>query len=325
MFLYSVIVPAFNAENSLERCIASIIGQSYPNWELIVVDDGSTDNTLQIVEQYSKQDNRIRVFSQENKGPGAARNLGISQCKGDYIAFIDADDYYDKDYIELVDLQNRESPKDIVFVDFVNETKDGQVYGASQIYTMRNFPVSRLLRLQMTGKMPWGPVVKVIKKTLAKTSLFSNLDVGEEAIFSFEILRKSKSLGFVSKPSYHYVHNDNGQHTKGGLDPWRGVVCLMKEHLIECGCFDEYKSTLNSFAVSALCISMYRCSCVLDTPNALKTMRQFYAEYKSQYNLIRLDWGSIDIKTIIIWFCLRCKLYILIYFASKIRKEKQKN
>ncbi len=324
MFLYSIIMPAFNAEKNLEKSINSVIRQSYENWELIVVDDGSTDNTLKEVIKYAEKDDRIKVFTQKNAGPGAARNFGISKCKGDYVAFIDSDDYYDVDYLSLVNAQNEKSPKDIVFIDFVNETNDGKEYDSSNIYALRNLSKHDLICMQMTGKMPWGPTVKVIKRTLAETCLFLNLDVGEEIIFSFDVLRRSESLGFVSKPLYHYVHNDKGQHKKGGLDPWGTVVIAMKEHLTKYGCFKEYESTINSFALRSLCISVYRCSCEFERGLAIKKIEQAFNSYKIRYDFFDLNLKALDKKSIIILVCLKCKLFFLIYYASKARKNKQK-
>ena len=99
--LLSVIVPIYNAENNLEKCLDSIIDQTYKNLELILINDGSTDGSLKICNKYKKNDNRIRLFSKENNGVSSARNLGISMAKGHYITFVDADDYLDLNAYEI--------------------------------------------------------------------------------------------------------------------------------------------------------------------------------------------------------------------------------
>ena len=321
MILYSIIMPVFNADKNIHKSIVSVIEQTYSNWELIIVNDGSTDDTLEIAREYEQKDKRIKVFTKENAGPGAARNFGISKCVGDYIAFIDSDDYYDENYLMLVDIQNKKERKDIIFVDFVNETKDGKEYGRSTIYSMRNFSKHQLICMQMTGKMPWGPFVKVIEKSIAEKCSFSNLVVGEEAIFSFDVLRKSEIFGFVSKPVYHYIYNEVGQHKKGGLDPWGEVVKGLKEHLVNQNCFEEYRSTVNSFALRALCINLYRCSRSNEKRVAIKRMKQSYNTYKKQYDFENMNMKVLDNKSIIIMICLKIGLYSLIYYASMIRKE----
>jgi glycosyltransferase involved in cell wall biosynthesis len=100
--LVSVVIPTYNASNFLIKAIQSVINQTYKNWELIIVDDGSTDQTRQIVEEFQKKDSRIKYFFQNNKGQGAARNLGIKNASGNYIAFLDSDDEFFENKLERV-------------------------------------------------------------------------------------------------------------------------------------------------------------------------------------------------------------------------------
>ena len=96
--LISVIIPAYNVEKYINRCIESIIYQDYKNIEVIIINDGSTDNTREICEQYIKQDKRIRLINTENRGAGSARNTGIENANGKYFSFIDADDFICEHY-----------------------------------------------------------------------------------------------------------------------------------------------------------------------------------------------------------------------------------
>ena len=96
----SVIIPCYNVELHLSKCIESILGQTYTNFELLLIDDGSTDGTLAVLEKYAETDQRIRVFTHENKGVSYTRNRGISEANGEWIMFIDGDDYIKEDYIE---------------------------------------------------------------------------------------------------------------------------------------------------------------------------------------------------------------------------------
>ena len=91
--LISVIVPVYNSEQTLHRCIDSILGQTYRNFELLLINDGSKDRSGEICDEYASNDSRISVFHQENSGPSAARNFGLTQAKGQYIVFQDSDDY----------------------------------------------------------------------------------------------------------------------------------------------------------------------------------------------------------------------------------------
>ena len=96
----SVIIPAYNTENQITKCLNSVLNQTLKEIEIIVIDDGSTDNTLELINNFKLTDSRITVISQENKKQGAARNRGIEIAKGEYIGFVDSDDYIDRDYYE---------------------------------------------------------------------------------------------------------------------------------------------------------------------------------------------------------------------------------
>ena len=100
--LVSVIMPAFNVEQYIAESVESVKKQSYQNWELIIINDGSTDDTRALAEKYSSNDQRIRCISKENEGVAVARNTGLAQAKGSYIAFLDADDLWHEDFLEKV-------------------------------------------------------------------------------------------------------------------------------------------------------------------------------------------------------------------------------
>ena len=99
MPLISLVVPVYNCEKYVGECIESILSQDYSNIELILVNDGSKDNSKNVIEDYSKKDKRIKIINQENSGVSSARNNGMKISKGKYIGFIDADDYVEKDYV----------------------------------------------------------------------------------------------------------------------------------------------------------------------------------------------------------------------------------
>ena len=103
MVKVSIIIPVYNCETYLEQCIKSVFRQSIKDLEIICINDGSTDSSVEIIEQLQKEDGRIILYHQENQGAGAARNLGIRKAEGKYIAFLDADDYFlDTDALELM-------------------------------------------------------------------------------------------------------------------------------------------------------------------------------------------------------------------------------
>lgn len=316
---YSIIVPVYNAGGSLYKSIGSVIKQTFSDWELIAVDDGSTDNSLSILNELSQNEPRITVFHQENAGPGAARNYAISESQGDYIAFLDADDYWENDFLECVNSINR----DIVFYDVVEEKEDGTVVNTMRLSEFSDVSKSDLLHMQMTGKFPWG-MVKTVKKSLIDTNdaCFLRINVGEEAIFSFTVLQNASTFGFVEKPIYHYVKGTEGQHKKGNDDPWKEVALSTKSYLKKKNNYNNYEQTVNSLAVKALCISLYRIATGNTMSCALRKMKNKVDEYGVEFDLSNINANALDRSSNVILHFVRWKMYLPIYFASICRKKK---
>ncbi len=298
---FSIILPAYNAANTIHQCVESVLKQTYSNWELIAVDDGSSDSTYEILNKYSEQDSRIVAIHQNNAGPGLARNHGIAASTGDYIAFIDSDDYWEHDFLELVFSKIKENNADVVFYDLIHETESGKFIRNTLLSAYASCSKEEILRMQMTGKFEWG-MVKVIKKSLiVQNNLkFSEDAVGEEAIFSFDVLNHGDVVSFVEKPLYHYVSSSNGQHKKGDLDPWHQIVDHMLVHLTELGIEESYIPTINSFAAKAMSISLYRISIDDTILNKKQVVRNKIDDYSKKYDFKNLDTDSLDKKSKII-------------------------
>ena len=122
----SIIIPVYNTENYIEKCIDSIIKQTYSNIEIFLINDGSTDNSLNICKKYEIIDKRINVIDIKNKGVSNARNIGLNLCKGNYITFIDSDDFVEKDYIKTMYNKIKENNVDVVIsnpIKFINNER----------------------------------------------------------------------------------------------------------------------------------------------------------------------------------------------------------
>lgn len=124
--MFSVIVPVYNVEKYLDKCLASILRQTFKNFECIIIDDGSPDNSNAIIDKYIKLDQRFKVLHQKNMGVSAARNTGLDIAKGDYIIFVDSDDYIADDYLEEFALKIADTDADIVICGFIEVLKDSQ-------------------------------------------------------------------------------------------------------------------------------------------------------------------------------------------------------
>ena len=167
----SVIVPVYNAEEYLERCVNSILRQTCPDLEVLLVDDGSRDSSGAMCDAFAAQDSRVRVLHQENSGISAARNAGLSQAKGDYIGFVDSDDWIDPDMYESLYALCREYEADIaecsyrnVFHDEIREEREncGKIEILSPVQAMENLVDYRRCRPTVWNKLySWKVAVNI--------------------------------------------------------------------------------------------------------------------------------------------------------------------
>lgn len=208
--MISVIVPVYNIEKSLYVCIESIVNQTYKNFELILIDDGSFDNSGTIIDTYAHFDSRVLLIHQKNKGVSNARNVGLSIASGDYICFIDSDDYIDKDYLHLLFEVVRE-PFDLSICGFDwirnNEIVNRTLLGAEGKQIVNKCDVMDFLNLVSS---PW---VKLFRADIIRDGSISfpeDISYGEDLLFNFEYIDKIDKICVLNKPSYHYV-TDNQQ------------------------------------------------------------------------------------------------------------------
>ena len=244
----SVIVPVFNAENYLERCVNSILKQTYQNFELILVNDGSADNSGIICDNFAKKDNRIKVLHKQNGGVSAARNAGLEIASGEWICFVDSDDWIYENYLETmfkpiveknVDLvicgiDKIEKDKKIVSYNFTNKTifafsnKDF----ANIFYQLRHNPKNAVYLN--------SPVNKIFNKTLLTNIRFNtNLKVCEDYDFVIQYLKKINSTAFLSENLYCYEYNaTSAVHNANAQIQFLSVIANLKAT-------KEYESFLN--------------------------------------------------------------------------------
>lgn len=281
----SFIIPAYNAEKTLTKCINSLLNQTNKNWESVIIDDGSLDNTFNIAKSFEYKDERIKVLTQKNSGPGAARNNAFPYCDGEYIAFLDSDDYIEYNYVELVIKLINQNKSDVVIIDNYYEDEYGKVIRIENLSKFNYLTKPELIATQMTGKMPWGGCRKIIKKEIIENNKirYSKNIVGEEALFSFLVLYYAKKIDFLGKLVYHYVDNPKSQSKKGGDDPWGPVVNGLNKYITE-NIGNNFRKEINSFAYTALIVYIYRVSVNYSFRKALKLSKKKIKEIKKVYN-----------------------------------------
>lgn len=198
----SIIVPIFNVERALPRCINSIINQTFTDFELILVDDGSTDNSLKICKEYSKKDARIVVISQNNSGPSAARNAGLNLANGEHVVFIDSDDYIAVDYLEKL-LANK---SDLTICGVTNVDENGTIISTVDHEEEYCNDLKQLYRLFRRGV--FSPCCKLFKKDIIEKNQIrfpENLSWGEDGVFVCRYIAHICDFNYISQNGYYYV------------------------------------------------------------------------------------------------------------------------
>lgn len=229
--IISIIVPVYNAERFLAGCIDSLLIQSYFDLEILLIDDGSTDQSSYFCDQYSLRDNRIRVFHKKNGGVSSARNLGLENAKGEYVMFLDSDDLMEPEMCSLMVeiMQSREA--DIV----ICGTKEtgGSIWAPlkDKDYSLPELKEngSYLIGTELLSP-PWN---KIYKRSLIKNKFDERTSFGEDLIFNLTYLRECKKIAFI--PATPYFHTkDNCESLSSKVYPRRlNEIELYRTALVE--------------------------------------------------------------------------------------------
>lgn len=203
--LISVIIPVYNVEEYLDRCLESATLQTYKNIEIILIDDGSTDNSGKMCDEWAQKDKRIKVVHQENKGVSASRNRGICEAKGKLISFIDSDDEAYSDYLETMYCDLTENNCDLAitkhYVKYPLTTKEA-FSGATTIFNNPKDCLKEMLLCRDVDVSPWG---KLYKKSLFKGVEYPEGKIFEDAATFYSVVFNSKKVILNSTPHYNYI------------------------------------------------------------------------------------------------------------------------
>lgn len=195
----SIIIPAYNAERYIKQCLDSILQnskESLSKTEIIVINDGSTDNTLKILESYNQHKN-IKIHTTKNQGVSAARNLGISLAKGEWVTFIDADDTVNSNFSKVVSLVENSRSSFIIFSNYDIETTDKKIL------------TTQTLQSSMYLSGPWSKVYN--RQFLVKHKILFEKDIlmGEDMLFNLEVIQNSYAIESYKMGFYNYRQNNN--------------------------------------------------------------------------------------------------------------------
>ena len=205
----SVVVPVYNVEQYLEKCVNSIINQTYKNLEIILVDDGATDKSGKLCDELAKLDNRIMVYHKKNGGLSDARNYGVERATGDYIGFVDGDDYIDAEmYEKLYEAIKKENVDvaecnlKIIYSDRVELFTEKKYYS---VYTKQEY-LEEYLKIE---KIFGSACVRLIKADIAKKIHFPNGKLYEDTYYAYDLINVADSYVIMEAPYYNYLMREN--------------------------------------------------------------------------------------------------------------------
>ena len=226
----SVIIPVYNAQDTLAKCLDSFLNQTYTNIELILVDDGSTDQSAQILREYEKKDGRIRTLTQQNAGPSRARNRGMDVSRGEYLCFADSDDYVDEDYLEYLYKGLTEHDVNIATCGVRHEYEDGTEHGKQTSFPAHVAEAKEILT-------PYRDTYQgnIAAKLYRKSALMrpdgtmihfqEDIRIGEDQLFWCEAILQNRRAWIDGEKKYHYIyHASSLYHARDYQRSWDDFV-----------------------------------------------------------------------------------------------------
>ena len=313
----SIIIPVFNSENLLNDCLCSVQNQTLKDIEIICIDDGSTDNSLKILEDFSKKDYRFNVFHQENSGAGFSRNVALDKSNGEFILFLDSDDWIEKDTCEKLYNQATNLNSDLVLFDAVRHLPDNQ--SMDLIHFLRNGSNKDFSSLVFDYELVKDKVLnayfgviwsKFYKKSfiLENNIKFPNHKLYNDVEFHVKSMLLARRISYFPKIFYHYnrIGQDSLQTLYVSSDEaivFYDVVCGVKEFLLENGFFEEFKSEFIEFTFKEF----------------KRKLNEINDDFKPQYfEKIKLFLSSSDIS---VQDLNKISFYYLVFFIHTILSE----
>ncbi len=305
-YLVSIVIPMYNCESYIRNCLDSLLDQTYSNIEIIVVDGKSSDASFQIVKNYSQKNKKIRLFSKANIGVSEARNIGLEMATGEYIMFVDADDYVKNDYVTTLVEALEENNADIIssgYLEKENENtiqvshKKREIQGIEEYYQFLIY-LKELKEHTTDVASVWG---KLFKKDILENIEFEPFVFSEDALFVFSLMNKNAKLTVIDYCGYVYVRRKDSLTVKSNysskqylmdyLEVTYRITCMLKGKQI-------YEDALNDYE-----------ECIINTIFKIKRYAKDYSLYldcrdkikKHIYNIRKMK-KRISKKTSSIFF-----------------------
>jgi len=340
--LISLIIAFYNEEQFLGRCLESVVNQNYNHFEVLLINDGSTDTSQQIAERYADSFSKVNLITTENSGHAQARNIGLQNCTGDYVTFLDADDILETDMMETFRNQIIKFKTDLIICDISVYSEDGnKEYGSNwnkEIAEIGN--TKTLINALYSGGVSENVWAKVFNTTLAKQISFEKGLWFDDRPFLLEYLYLSKTVTFVDKKLLK-IYRRNSSITRRKLEPKR-IIDAYKVFELELNIARKYnslkvyKNRVGKFALSVF-VDTYIMQIIdkdriAQITNVRKTFLEYLTKLKDEIKLQRIELNFKDRLVLRLLFLPKLlgwnstNLFFLFLKRKRIKKvEKLKN
>lgn len=207
--LVSVIIPVYNVEKYIDECIKSVVNQTYKNLQIILINDSSTDSSYDICKEYAEIDGRIYLINKDKGGAASAKNCGLRTAKGDYITFVDSDDFIQEDMIEYMVYEIEKTKADIIQCDFISIYKDTKEFNQLDLkkYTISSQVFLKLFLTEWKNSLFWN---KLFKKDIIKNVYFKEGRCIDDEFFTYKCVINSETVTISNKIVYNYRMRKSG-------------------------------------------------------------------------------------------------------------------
>lgn len=336
----SIIVPAYNVENYIERCLNSLVNQTFKDIEIITINDGSTDKSLELLNKYAKEDIRVSVIDLGDEGVSYCRNLGVEKANGKYIMFVDSDDWIDSNMIEAMYKKAEENKLDLVMCSYIREFKDHSKekrFNLPEEIIYKEDKVKNELLRKLVGPVKeelsnpemldalgtvWGKLYRadILKENKLKFVDLSEIGSAEDTLFNIFTFNYLKKVMFLNKPMYHYWR-DNPKSVTSQYNPklkeQRKVFFkYISDFLKENNFVQVFEEALNNrICTSVLGLGLIECSKnnKVSGINKIKNIKKIINEeyVRNAYKNLELKYFSIHWR--IFYFFIKNKMSFCSY------------
>lgn len=332
----SIIIPIYNVEKYLPVCLDSVVGQTYPDIEIICVDDGTPDGSVAVVRSYMEKDERIKLISQANQGLSGARNTGVKNSTGEYIIFLDADDWLELNTVELaVDYAVRENADAVMWGyvrEFGTKSLEKKIFDGDRIFDVDE--TENLVHRRMAGLLgselsdpgdadslvtAWG---KLYRADIIKDNGLEYVDtkiIGtEDALFSLQYFGFCKKSVFIDKPLNHYRKDNTVSLTRSYkpklFSQWSTLYDKMEMYIKENNCPQSFMQALdNRICLSMIGLGLTELTNDKGAGPRIKNIKKFLSseKYRKAYKNLMLKYFPIHWK--LFFFCCKHRLSVFVY------------